>query len=99
VVDARLFEIILRRLDDLLHDGLVHAALVVAVSKPASTLPPLALALVRARTRPQGILTTTEFDMMATAWYGLSYLVYDMGSVEGCTRACDGLLACRRLEG
>ena len=44
VVDARLLEIILRRLDHLLDDLLVDAALVVAVSKPAFTLPPLACA-------------------------------------------------------
>lgn len=44
VVDARLLEIILRRLDHLLDDLLVDAALVVAVSKPAFNLPPLACA-------------------------------------------------------
>lgn len=64
LVDARLLKVVLRRLDHLLHDLLVHAALVVAVSKPASTLPPPARAHACA---PQGILTTTEFDMVATA--------------------------------
>lgn len=45
----------------------------VAVSKPASTLAPSARAHACA---PRGILTTTEFDMVATAWcWGLSYLV------------------------
>ena len=44
MIDARLLEVILRGLDHLLDDLLVHAALVVAVSKPAFTLPPLACA-------------------------------------------------------
>jgi hypothetical protein len=42
MVDARLFKVVLGRLHDLLHDLLVDVALVVAVSKPAFTLPPLA---------------------------------------------------------
>ena len=42
MVDARLFKVVLGRLHDLLHDLLVDIALVVAVSKPAFTLPPLA---------------------------------------------------------
>jgi hypothetical protein len=36
--------------------------------------------------RAKGILTTTEFDMMATPWYGLSYLVYDVCSVKAAQR-------------
>jgi hypothetical protein len=44
VVDARLLKVILRRLDYLLDNRLVDAALIVAVSKPAFTLPPLACA-------------------------------------------------------
>jgi hypothetical protein len=52
---------------------------VVAVSKPAFALAPWARAHACAT---QGILTTTEFDMVATAWYGLSYLVYGLRSVE-----------------
>ena len=36
--------------------------------------------------RALGILTTTEFDMVVTACYGLSYLVYDMGSVKAAQR-------------
>lgn len=96
VVDARLLKVILRRLDYLLHDLLVHAALVVAVSKPASTLAPDARASTRCAT--QGILTTTEFDMMATAWYGLSYLVYDLGSVKAGQRRAM-VARVQRLEG
>jgi hypothetical protein len=44
VVDTRLLKVILRGLDHLLDDLLVHAALVVAVSKPAFTLLALACA-------------------------------------------------------
>jgi hypothetical protein len=44
VINARLLEVILRGRDHLVDDLLVHGALVVAVSKPAFTLPPLACA-------------------------------------------------------
>jgi hypothetical protein len=78
VVNARLLKVILRRLDHLLHDLLVDIALVVAVSKPAFTLPPLA--------RAPGILTTTVFDMFTNLLVVFSYLVYGIGPGDAAQR-------------